>query len=156
MISFCFTFLIHFHYTSLSPKRRQPACGILVPVGIPTQAEIEEFLKEFKRCWDGKVIDRVNRKNDDTLAELGFLPQHRTYEIHRLVHTDFYRGPSPDHDIAGHEWWEFGRKVKGREIYIKIKVYVTEDGEKGGRCMSFHFPEKKITYPYKKKGRGRV
>lgn len=125
-------------------------------MGIPKQADIEGFLKEFKRCWDGKVIDRVNTKNDNTLTELGLLPHHRTYEIRRLECSDFYRGPSPDHQIAGHEWWEFGRKVKSREIYIKIKVYVAENGEKRGRCMSFHFPEKKITYPYKRKGRSRV
>lgn len=119
---------------------------------IPTQAEIEEFLREFKRCWDGKVIDRVNEKNEDTLIVLGITPQHRAEEIRKLKYTDFYRGPSPDHSNPGEECWEFGRKIGGEEVYIKIKIYATESGQQRGKCLSFHIAEKKITYPLRKKG----
>jgi hypothetical protein len=121
-------------------------------VGIPKQADIEGFLKEFKRCWDGKVIDRVNQKNEDTLVVLGITPQHRAEEVRKLKYTDFFRGPSPDHLIPGHEWWEFGLRIKKQEIYIKIKVYNSDSGKKMGKCMSFHLAEEKITYPYKEKG----
>jgi hypothetical protein len=121
-------------------------------VGIPTQAEIESFLKAFKRCWDGKVIDRVNQKNEDTLAFLGITPQHRAEEIRKVKYTDFYRGPSKDHANPSEEFWEFGRRIKGEEIYIKVKVYTTASGQKKGKCLSFHVAEQKITYPHKKKG----
>ncbi|MBI5103134.1 MAG: type II toxin-antitoxin system MqsR family toxin [Nitrospirae bacterium] len=115
---------------------------------IALKEDIEHFLKNFKSCWDGSVIPRINSNNDDTLAILGITPKHRMEEIRSLKVEDYYKGPSPDYDgITNKEWWEFGKYVYGYEIYIKVAVYCNK-----GRCMSFHFPEHKITYPYKKKG----
>lgn len=119
----------------------------------PSPDEIEQFLKLFKSCWDGKVVPRLDSKNDDTLTILGITPKHRMEEVKRLQYTDYFRGPSPDHDgIAGKEWWEFGLRVKGHEIYIKISIYKKEKGGYGAKCMSFHIAEEKIIYPFKEKG----
>ncbi len=38
------------------------------------KAEIEQFLKEFTRVWDGSVIERLSTKNDITLTQLGITP----------------------------------------------------------------------------------
>lgn len=114
----------------------------------PSLEEIEQFLKIFKSCWDGNVIRR--EKNDDALTILGITPKHRMEEVKRLCYADYFKGPSPDHDgEPDKEWWEFGLRVKGHEIYIKIRIYKKEDGKDGAKCMSFHIAEEKITYPFK-------
>jgi glycerophosphoryl diester phosphodiesterase len=113
----------------------------------PSQEEVEQFLKNFKASWDGNVVPRTDSKNDDTLTILGITPKHRMEEVKRLRYVDYFRGPSPDHDgEPGKEWWEFGLRVKGHEIYIKIRI-----GKYGAKCMSFHIAEEKITYPFKEK-----
>lgn len=113
----------------------------------PSQEEIEQFLKIFKASWDGKVVPRLDYRNDDTLAILGITPKHRMEEVKRLRYIDYFRGPSPDHDgDPDKEWWEFGLRVKDHEIYIKIRI-----GNYGAKCMSFHTAEEKITYPFKEK-----
>lgn len=125
----------------------------MVDKDIPSPEEIEQFLKIFKASWDGKIIIREDPRNDETLTILGIKPKHRAEEIKKLRDTDYFNGPTPDHDgEKGKEWWEFGMRVKGREIYIKIRIYKKENGTYGGKCMSFHFPDRKINYPYKKDG----
>lgn len=121
----------------------------------PSPEEIEQFLKIFKSYWAGKVVPRLDSKNDDTLAILGITPKHRVEEVKRLQYTDYFRGPSPDHDgSVGKEWWEFGLWVKGHEIYIKICIVKKENGRYRGRCMSFHIAQETITYPFKEKEGG--
>lgn len=120
--------------------------------GKPTQEEVEQFLKDFKASWDGKVVPRTDSKNDDTLTILGITPKHRMEEVKRLRYLDYFRGPSPDHDGSpDKEWWEFGLRVKGYEIYIKIRIYTKGNGKYGAKCMSFHIAEEKIIYPFKGK-----
>lgn len=119
---------------------------------IPSEEEIEQFLKMFKSYWDGNVVPRLNSKNDDTLTILGITPKHRIEEAKSLRVEDYFRGPSPDHDgDPTKEWWEFGRWIKGYEIYIKIRVYKRSDSRYAAKCMSFHIAEEKIIYPFKKK-----
>lgn len=118
----------------------------------PSQEEVEQFLKNFKASWDGKVVPRTDSKNDDALTILGITPKHRMEEVKRLRYVDYFRGPSPDHDgIPGKEWWEFGLRIKVYEIYIKIRIYKKGNGKYGAKCMSFHIAEEKITYPFKEK-----
>lgn len=118
-----------------------------------SKEDVEQFLKEFKRCWNGWVVDeRKDEKNDWTLTMLGITPKHREEEIKALKVTDFYRGPNPDHDFPAHDIWEFGKKVNGEEIYIKVKIFKTLTGRQSGKCLSFHIAEKPITYPFKNKG----
>jgi hypothetical protein len=121
--------------------------------GISNKADIEKFLEIFKSCWDGKVVPRLDGKNDETLTILGIGPKHRMEEVKKLCVGDYYRGPSPDHDgCATKEWWEFGRWIKKHEIYIKIRIYKKSNGKYDGKCMSFHIAEHGINYPYKKGG----
>lgn len=114
--------------------------------------KIKQFLKDFKNCWDGKVADeRSDEKNNNTLAILGITPKHRVELIKSLNYKNFYRGPTPDHAKPSEECWEFGKWFKGREIYIKLKIYKIND-RKRGKALSFHFAERSITYPYLKGG----
>lgn len=121
--------------------------------GKPSKEEIEEFLRIFKSCWDGRVIPRANPKNDETLAILGITPRHRMEEVKCLRYDDYYRGPSLDHDGKfNKKWWEFGRRIKKHEIYIKICIYKNNSGQYRGDCMSFHIADENIGYPFKEGG----
>lgn len=112
------------------------------------KAEIEKFLKEFKRVWDGRVIDRLNDKNDITLTVLGITPNQRADEIRKLSYKNYFNGPSPDRAGKPGDWWEFGKRVKRKEVYIKLKIYKI-NGKKRAKCMSFHIAERPIKYPFK-------
>jgi hypothetical protein len=57
----------------------------------PTKSEIEQFLKQFKKVWDGTVIDRINEKNDDTLTILGITPNQRADEIRKLTYKNYFK-----------------------------------------------------------------
>lgn len=119
------------------------------------KSEIEQFLKEFKQVWDGTVIDRINQKNDETLTILGITPNQRADEIRKLTYKDYFRGPAPDHSGSSGNIWEFGKKIKKHEIYIKLKIYEI-CRKKRGKCISFHIAERPINYPYQEKGDNNV
>lgn len=44
------------------------------------------------------------------------------------------------------DYWEFGKKVNDKEVYIKINMGNTNNPV---ICMSFHIAEHKISYPFK-------
>ncbi len=112
----------------------------------PKKSDIEDFLKEFKQAWNGTVIDRHNTANDDTLTTLQITPYQRADEIRKLTYKDYFRGPTPDHAAPSEQIWEFGTTVKGHEIYIKLKIYEI-NGNKRGKCLSFHIASWSIRYP---------
>lgn len=126
-------------------------CGIVSIVRLATQDEIETFLHEFRKYWDGNIVPRRDARNEETLTELGLTIRQRAEEVRQLTYKDYFRGPSLDHGSDNQEWWEFGKMVYSQEVYIKIKVYTSDSGERRGKCMSFHFPDedKPISYPYK-------
>jgi hypothetical protein len=120
-------------------------------VRLATKEEIENFLHEFRRCWDGNIVPRRDMRNEKTLTELGLTIRQRAEEIRQLKYKDYFKGPSVDHESEDEKWWEFGKMVNNQEVYIKIKVYTSDSGARKGKCMSFHFPDedKPIRYPYK-------
>lgn len=97
------------------------------------------------------MVPRRDRRNEETRNDLGLTTMQLAEEVKKLKYTDYYRGPSPDHDKSTRMWWEFGKEIKGQEVYIKITVYTSDSGKKFGKCMSCHFPDegKPINYPYK-------
>ncbi len=119
---------------------------------LPSKEEIEQFLKIFKSYWDGKVIQRSDPQNDETLTILGITPKHRMEEVKCLHYEDYTTGPSPDYnDKFSKEWWVFGRWIKKYEIYIKICIYKNFRGQYGAECMSFHIAKEKMNYPFKER-----
>lgn len=111
--------------------------------------EIEQFLREFKHCIQIHVIDeRQDGSNEATLAILGITPKQRLEEIKALNYKNYFRGPTPDHRNPSDNIWEFGKRVKGREIYIKLKVYTSTSGSKYGKCLSFHIADSPISYKF--------
>jgi hypothetical protein len=60
---------------------------------------------------------------------------------------DYSSGPKPDRDEPG-QVWEFGKKVGGNEIYIKLKIH-DQGRRKVAKCISFHIAVHDVCYPFK-------
>jgi hypothetical protein len=109
---------------------------------------INKFLGTFKNHAQKRLISIPDReKNLKTLEEMGLTTYDVRIELMKLTYEDYIAGPKQDHDPEyGGEIWEFGKTVEKEEIYIKIKM--TSNGKPV--CLSFHYPEKQISYPFKK------
>ena len=110
---------------------------------------VAEFLKKFKRiATKVRGIDIVSRrKNLDSLAKLGLTKRNCKDEILNLSVGDYCAGPKPDKDRSG-QIWEFGRRISGRDIYIKLKI--AEVGQqKIAKCISFHVAEFPLCFPFR-------
>lgn len=114
----------------------------------PTYAEIAAFLEAFaaKRAEAG-LIFLEREKNVQGILDLEITAKRRSQVLSQLKPEDYYRGPKPDSVNTGAAYWEFGKQVKKKEVYIKLSLGL--DGQPV-RCMSFHPAERTITYPLKK------
>jgi hypothetical protein len=80
--------------------------------------------------------------------QLGFTKQNCKQEILNLSVSDYCAGPKPDKDRPG-VIWEFGKKIRGHDVYIKLKI--AEAGSiRIAKCISFHIAEFPIINPLKK------
>lgn len=113
-------------------------------------ADIELFLNDFKfklGFWGLLLRSRSNPKNFQTLMELELSMEEVKKELKGLTMTDYSEGPLPDTLYYGAPLWVFGKVVRQREVYIKITIGPPNEKV---ICISFHFPEHTMTYPYKK------
>ena len=85
-------------------------------------------------------------KNIETLLALDMTVDDVYEELMKLEVENYCSGPSDDRDTGDPQCiWEFGQIVKGREIYIKLKLTICNMVD-----ISFHFPERPLYYHYKK------
>lgn len=109
--------------------------------------DIQDFLQEFKaQKAEYGIIFYDRKKNLQGLLDLEISAQYREKMIDSLTVVDYYKGPKPDGVKPGADYWEFGSRVKGRQVYIKISCGL---GDGPVACFSFHAAERKIKYPYK-------
>jgi hypothetical protein len=115
-----------------------------------SKIEIEVFLKDFhaKMAIWGIVVRDDRGKNSQTLLTLEITKDYRNKVLEALVVPDYVEGPTADELHKGADMWVFGKKVKEKEIYIKITM-----GSFGAQviCISFHIAERQMSYPYKSK-----
>ena len=116
-----------------------------------TKREVEEFLKDFtfKLGFWGLLIrtDRTNPKNIETILALGLKRTHIKEILGQLKPEDYSQGPLPDTLYHQSPMWVFGKIVREKEIYIKIQMGPPNSETV---CISFHFAERKMNYPFKK------
>ena len=111
-------------------------------------SQVKNFLIEFKQKL--KVFGVVYHRSDDnsqTLLDLEISAYDRDEILLQLDVSDYYKGPDEDkYDPYSSPVWEFGKSVDNQEVYIKIS-----SGKKNKPvvCKSFHFPKRKIHYPFK-------
>jgi len=116
---------------------------------IPFSIQASEFLKEYKKfvSQSGNFYVVNRKKNRDALIELGLIRKNRKDEILSLSTTDYCSGPKPDKDMLG-EIWEFGKRIDGNDVYIKLKIAQVRN-DKIAKCISFHKAEFPLSYPLK-------
>jgi hypothetical protein len=68
-------------------------------------------------------------------------------ELASLELFHFSDGPIHETLYGGTDMWVFGKFIQGEEVYIKITM-----GQSSSQvlCISFHFAEQPLNYPYKK------
>lgn len=99
--------------------------------------EVEDFLKLFRKYWPPACFVVPREKNDDALCILGITAKHRQSEIMSLTYKNCRKGPEPDEDGSSGDIWKFCKKIKGTEVYIKLKIYKVER-KTYAKCLSFH------------------
>ncbi len=114
--------------------------------------QINLFLFQFKEFAQNNLTFVKREESLDTIAHLGITIPQAKKEILGLTYEDYYRGPIPDKDREGEEFWEFGKTISGEEIFIKLK---TSSEHRVAICFSFHKPEETIEYPYKRREKGK-
>lgn len=112
--------------------------------------DVASFLQELKRIiTTGRGLDFIPRpENNQTIRDLGFTRKNVEAEILALSADDYCEGPLPDRDRPG-SVWIFGRRINGKEIYIKLKIAQTSN-VKIAKCISFHQANYPLTYPLRK------
>ena len=106
---------------------------------------MNRFLGNFKTLVTQRGLLVIPRKrNSDTIVEIGFTLLDVQNEILRLEYKDYIAGPLQDSDRPG-ELWEFGKKIQHETVYVKLKL------ARGIKpiCLSFHFPEREVSYYFK-------
>ena len=113
-------------------------------------AEIQAFLKEFKfkLSFRDKILLVSRPKNFDTIKDLELSVLGVKEELKKIEVADYYQGPLEEVVFQGMPMWVFGRSIKSREVYIKITMGKKDEDP---ICISFHFSEFPMAYPYKGK-----
>lgn len=110
--------------------------------------EVALFLEELKeKISIFEIVFRPRDKNLQALASLDITAAKRLECIANLKVEDYLAGPKRDtYNTSLPDYYEFGKLVKGVEIYIKVSKGLTN---KPADCMSFHPAEFPIVYPLK-------
>ena len=113
-----------------------------------TKQEVESFLCDFiakLRIYDIFFLNR--KKNEETLFQLEINASDQIEFLKSLTTENYFKGPTKDaFDPESPPNWEFGKIIKGHEIYIKINL---GKSNKRVMCISFHIAEHEMNYPLK-------
>jgi hypothetical protein len=116
-------------------------------MAIATIEEVEAFLSELHQKMKIRNIRYLNDrgKNTQTWLDLELSETDLNKHIERLS-VSHYSGCADGESMhGGTTMWVFGKIIKKHEIYIKITI---GDFNKAPICISFHFSEAPMSYPY--------
>ncbi len=113
-----------------------------------TKEATERFLLDFKHklgFW-GLIFRSDRDKNFKTLTTLEYQVKDVIKKLNELKLSNYSEGPVEEILFGGAAMWVFGKSIQGKEVYIKITI-----GQPSDRviCISFHFAEHVMKYPYK-------
>ena len=114
--------------------------------------DIQGILLSLKACLmlgRFSVMDRA--KNRQGLIDLGIGANERREELLVLVPEDYVAGPKPDDTDDTKQVWEFGRRVNGKDVYIKFRIVPDPRNKRvhWATIWSFHPAEYAMKYPLK-------
>lgn len=121
-------------------------------MSIASREEVDEFLKQCRVIGRKSFYLAHRPENKATLSELGFTHKDVLDTVFNLTTGDYSKGPEPDRNYRG-DCWFFGKVINGKEVYIKLEISrYNNPGDKVDTlyCISFHFSNNKIDYPYKR------
>jgi len=111
-----------------------------------TRETVEQYLKELSEKINIFDIIFEDRKEFFELQkELEITLSFCINIIKELTYKEYYKGPTIDM-IHGGEYWEFGKRIKKVNVYIKINKGLLS---KPVICISFHKAKYKMTFPLK-------
>ena len=84
--------------------------------------QVTLFLFQFKEFAQNVFSFYPREESLDSIARLGITIPQAKKEILGLTYEDYYRGPIPDTDRKGEEFWEFGKTIRGEQVFIKLKA----------------------------------
>jgi len=116
--------------------------------------QVRSFLRSMKFALQrsnpaGSVFafSTIREQNMNTLAALEMDVDDVREIVLSLTPDNYCSGPLKDSSIEGN-LWVFGKMLKGKEVYIKMKLY----GDKRSqlvRILSFHFTKKPLNYHFR-------
>jgi hypothetical protein len=110
---------------------------------------VPQFLTELKTLIMHQGLYVTPRQtNKGALLELGLTDKQREEIVLSLSLVDYCAGPKPDEYKPG-DYWVFGKKIDGAEVYIKLKI-AGQAGNEHAVCLSFHKSEYSLRYPLSK------
>lgn len=114
-----------------------------------TKTDVQHFLDDFKtKLSVFNIVYRSDRdKNLQALAGLEITGTERTELIKSLKAENYCAGPTKNELYKNHpDYWEFGLKIKNKEVYIKIEMGLPNSSV---ICISFHVAAHDLKYPLK-------
>ena len=114
------------------------------------QSQVTLFLTLFKEFSENVFSFYPREEGLGTIAYLGITIPQAKEEILGLTYENYYRGPIPDKDREGEEYWEFGKTISGKQVFIKLK---TVSEHNAAICFAFHIPKEQMEYPFESKRR---
>lgn len=115
---------------------------------MPDRAQVERFLTNFKEVANSEGSWHLERRNWDSLAELGLTEVLAKGEVVGLGVEDYSDGPiADDNPLVRGNVFIFGKDIDGIEVYIKLKIVHIED-KRIARCLSFHPAERRLEHPF--------
>lgn len=112
--------------------------------GMVERHKVVLFLTLMKETAHRKFVFVGRPENIATLAKLGITRAHAKSLVLGLTPEDCVSGPGPDHNNPGLDFWVFGLRLSGMDVYIKLQVVISESH---CVCVSFHEAERPLHYP---------
>lgn len=103
--------------------------------------DISQFLDRLSKILaTGNIYyaPRRQSKSRDFMLKHGLNHQEMFDELLKLTTSDYYRGPTPDHNGFPGDVMEFTHDFSGISVYIKLKIYMAKNGNDCCNIMSFH------------------
>ena len=123
--------------------------------------QVEEFLTKLKSILCSDKFD-INRDlevlfsltegtpgfmNAQTLGDLGCTIADVRDTLLSLTVQDYSETMFDNRELTGPGFRVFGRSIKKKEVYIKVKIRKRENNDVF--CISFHYSQYPISYPFK-------
>ena len=120
---------------------------------------VTEFLKNLNTILDDKnfnidknfIIIKSKKEKEQfstpyTLADLEYDATDIVQRLKELTIQEYSETLFDRDDDKPPLLFVFGKNIHSRQVYIKLKIKGTEN--KYILCLSFHYAEKKMTFPY--------